>query len=891
MADKNITRRLKIYVNGKEVDATLANLRKNLSKFRAASNRAVEGSEEWKKYNAEVAKLETELKEATSAQKQFRQDTKLTEAGISKSQAELSKFTGSLSTMINGYKTGDYLQVQEGFRGVATGIKSATKAALAFIATPIGAALAVLVGIGAAAKAWFNYNNRVIEALKLTTDITKLTDEAADRARINAETLQEVYGVEFKETLETAKKLVVQFGISYDEAFNVIEDGLKRGQKQNDEYFESLGEYGTFFKQAGYSAQEFKDIISTGYDLGIYKDKLPDAIKEADLAIKEQTTTTRDALVNAFGSAFTDEILNKVKTGEITTKEALQTIAEESDKTNINVQQNAQLTADLFKGAGEDAGGALKVFEALNVALTEQKKPLTESQQLLADQAKATKELKQLSSTLFATGDKGWGLLAAKAKLFGTKILVNILRVGVDVYNWFVDLNNESGVFSAVLTGIGKAATSSFKVIGILLSNAWDGFKSLGDIIAGIFTLDFDRIKEGFSKGFEVLPNIISDVKDQVVEDVNDIYDAFSGKNKTKKLELSSILSTKKAPTTDDDTCTEDDDKSGLTKEDQKIIDSKKKVAEFLKQWRADQELQKQLEDLEKDEAAQLKEELELEAKYEKLIEQAENETALLAELEEAKQSELDAIKKKWEDKFWADNEKNRQKEAAADKKYKVAQIKAEQALQQAKADALFAGLNILRSFTKEGSAEYKALFAMQQVAAAAEVILSGMRERAAYAANPTWSAMPDGGATIKKAHILASKIRTGISLATIAATTIKGFEEGGYTGSGDSGQVAGVVHSNEYVIPQPVMKDPEVPRIIEYLEAKRTGETAAVADSDAAAGESTGLQNAILLNAEMIGEMRETLQNLKINYTLEDERERQLLQKKLDDTITQSEN
>ena len=134
--------------------------------------------------------------------------------------------------------------------------------------------------------------------------------------------------------------------------------------------------------------------------------------------------------------------------------------------------------------------------------------------------------------------------MVGKAKLFGTKILIKVLETGVDVYNWLVDLNNESGLFSAILTGLGKAATSSFKVIGILLSNAWNGFKSLGEIIAGIVTFDYDRIKAGFQKGISVIPNIVKDIKEEVVKDVNDIYDSFTGKNKMKRLNLSDSLQT-----------------------------------------------------------------------------------------------------------------------------------------------------------------------------------------------------------------------------------------------------------------------------------------------------------------------------------------------------------
>ena len=138
------------------------------------------------------------------------------------------------------------------------------------------------------------------------------------------------------------------------------------GGAQNNEFLDSLGEYDNFFAAAGYSAQEFVNIVNTGYDLGIYTDKLPDALKEADLALREQTKSTRDALVNAFGASFTDDILSKVSSGEITTKTSLENIAAQAKITGLSQQQQAQLTADVFKGAGEDAGGALVILETVS---------------------------------------------------------------------------------------------------------------------------------------------------------------------------------------------------------------------------------------------------------------------------------------------------------------------------------------------------------------------------------------------------------------------------------------------------------------------------------------------------------------------------------------------
>ncbi|MAF37144.1 hypothetical protein CL622_08590, partial [archaeon] len=604
MADKPVTRRLKIYVNGQEVDATITNLRKNLAKFRNASNRAVEGSADWKKYNAEVARLEAELKQATTAQKAFRKDTQLTEKLIEDNTSAFTDFTSSISQFWQGLKSGDFLQAKDGFNGIKTGISGATKASLKFIATPIGAAIAALAGIGVAAKAWFDYNQKVVEALRTTTQITGLTDQAADQARIRAEALSEAFDTDFNQNLETAKRLAQQFGISYNEAFDLIEDGLVRGQKNNDEFFQSLKEYPTFFNSAKFSAEEFSRVIQTGYDLGIYSDKLPDAIKEADLAIKEQTKSTRDALVNAFGAAFTDDLLQRVRTGETTTKDALAEISAQAEKTGLNVQQNAQLTADLFKGAGEDAGGAIKIFGALNQALNENQRELTESEKITQEQVNATTELKQVSSALFATGDKGFGLLVDKAKLFGTKILIDILKAGVDVYNWVVDLNNESGTFSAIITTIGKVAGVQFRFLGTLIKAAVEGFKGLGTVLEGVFTLDPTKIKEGFKNTVDGIGDLLTDFKDKTTKDALDIADAFQGKNKLKKISLDDLSG---SSTTGNNDGTNADNKKAL--EDHKIyLDEKLRLEKEAAKRSEEAELDRRKKKLDSEAAARKKE-------------------------------------------------------------------------------------------------------------------------------------------------------------------------------------------------------------------------------------------------------------------------------------------
>ena len=197
---------------------------------------------------------------------------------------------------------------------------------------------------------------------------------------------------------------------------------------------------------------------------------------------------------------------------------------------------------------------------------------------------------------------------------------------------------------------------------------------------------------------------------------------------------------------------------------------AKKRLAEWLDKWEEDREIQEELKKFNKAERAEQEEILRLENQFAKLEADAYEEKELLSRLEDEKESRLQDIR----DKHAGIREKQ-------DKKHKKALLDAEMNLLDAKRSAVYFGISALRDLAKEGSIIYKALFLGEKIFAASDVILAGMRERAAYMANPTWSAMPDGGAAIKAKHVLASKIRTGVSLAQIAATTIKGFEDGLY--------------------------------------------------------------------------------------------------------------
>lgn len=879
MSDKNIKRKISIFINDKEVIDSLGAVGREIGKLKRLRKEA-DNPQDRKKYNEQLQ----------VARKRY---AELNEE-IEETNTSLQDAKSHFSNIFDGFLSGDSEKVISGLNGIKSGFKGILASARAFIATPVGLVMTALAGIAFVAKNWVDFNIEIEKTNELIRDITNTTGEATNAIRIRAEALQEVFGTEVQESVKTAKSLVESFSISYDEAFKLIEESAVKGKLKNDDFLDSLKEYPVQFKNAGYSAKEFVDIVNAGYDLSIYTDKLPDALKEADLALKEQTKATREALVNAFGASFSDDLLKRVRTGKITTKQALQEISKQAEKANLNQQQQAQLTADLFKGAGEDAGGALKVLKAVNTALNEQKKPLTETQKLRKEELETKKELNAVTTQLFASSSEGFGRLIQKGKIFATKTLLNILKAGVDIYNWFVDLNNKSRVFSAILTTIGKSATSGFKTLGILISNAWKSLKGLAKFIVGVFTHDLKAIRAGFKQNISIIPNVISEIKDKAVKDANDIYDAFQGKNKMKRITLKAFTSNEESTSTTTTNTTRDNLITGSAN----TSDVKAKEKAFAK---AEEEINKLIEDKRKQRELSLKKGLdreiaEIEASYTKLEEKYSNHKEKLKELEALKQQEIDEAKLAKQQEFLEqaneleDENRIARKEAELEREIEQAETDEEKATLLLEKTQTLANLELEIEKEKElakveaveGAEKLKAQirekYALkkkklddtfqkekakadnqakknedslnkQRLNAYADMFggiaeLLGKHTAAGKAAaiaqatintfqgvTEVWAAksvLPEPAASIAKGVATAGVIASGLAaVSKITSTQTPTFYYGGHTGSNaigydGYGKITGLVHDNEWVAPKIMTQNPKYAQTFSYLEAER---------------------------------------------------------------------
>lgn len=510
-----------IEINGKQVENTFQNISKEARSLERDLKKLVIGTDEYERKSAELKNVNANLSAHKARLNETKKAAQEFNTEINNGSDIISSFRERLITNLQAIASGEVTFKSLG--GVIKFFAAESWAAISSIPI-IGWVAAAAAGIGLLMREVLQYNEQLYEANKLTSDITKLQGDQLDKMTIRSQTLEQVLGLDRKETLEAARNLVQNFGVTYDEAMDAIETGAIKGGKSNTEFLKSLKEYPVFFAKAGFSVKEFGAIVSAGFDLGIYDDKLPDALKEFDLSMREQTKSTRDALVNAFGATFSDDILKRVSSGKTTVKDALIEINQESAKYHLTEKQQAQLTADIFRGAGEDVGGFAKIMDAVTVALIEQGGELTETQKIIKDQIDSYNELGEAENDALKSDD----VLALKREfeLFWNSLKVGFYK-GISYIKLFdLEFRASSHYMNGVFTALPKSAVNSFEGIMKALGEMVKGFRSGATSIALFFKGDFDGAKAEAEKFINNIPTTFAKIKGSISKLGSEINDA-----------------------------------------------------------------------------------------------------------------------------------------------------------------------------------------------------------------------------------------------------------------------------------------------------------------------------------------------------------------------------
>jgi hypothetical protein len=519
MADIKKTIEVEIISNTGQVDkisGQLDDVKKQIAAIAKAAGSTikfkVDGVE---KTNDEIQQITANTKKAEKEAKELTDEYKNTAKAAGDAADETEKLGKNTKKASEGAKSGGGF-----FGGLKEGLGDLNKGTA--LSAGIGAALGGVVAQGAiaaadaikdAAVAAVNFG---IELEKNATQIQGVFGLAKDDAVALASQItatSQTFGTEYQETLLAVNAAQKQFGLSAQEATDLVNEGLAAGLNINGEFLSSLQEYPTYFAEAGVSADGFLAITQQQIKQGIFSDKGLDSIKEANIRLRELSPATQKALNDIGISA--DAVQKSLADGSQTTFDIVQQVSGKLAELGPSSQVAGQAIADIFGGAGEDAG--IKFLTTLQDINNEQgsfNANLSDTAKAQLEQQQAQAELNATWASFFEGTSSGFTGIKTAFIQFATAALKGI----VDIINYFIDLYNESAAVRFIFESIGLQFKNAYEIISAGVRQLGNAFVALGGIIKGVFTLDLDQIQKS-----------IGDFKTSTEQNLKTVVENISG--------------------------------------------------------------------------------------------------------------------------------------------------------------------------------------------------------------------------------------------------------------------------------------------------------------------------------------------------------------------------
>lgn len=136
--------------------------------------------------------------------------------------------------------------------------------------------------------------NDVADAMaKVKQNMSYLQDGTLGAITEYAITLSDTMGYDVAESTRAADTLIKNFGVSANEAFNLIAQGSQNGLDFSGEMMDSINEYSVQFGKLGMDAEDMFNIMAAGAQNGAFNlDKIGDAVKEFSIRAIDGSDTT-----------------------------------------------------------------------------------------------------------------------------------------------------------------------------------------------------------------------------------------------------------------------------------------------------------------------------------------------------------------------------------------------------------------------------------------------------------------------------------------------------------------------------------------------------------------------------------------------------------------------
>lgn len=430
------------------------------------------------------------------------------------------------------------------FTGLADGAKALGKTLLGLLKNPVFLAIAGIAAAGAAFKWWYDYNAGLVEATRLTQQFTDKSGEDLINYRIKVQAVAETFDKDFKEVLIAANAIAKQFGITADEALQIIQDGFIAGADANGEFLDIIKEYPAYFKEAGLTASEFVAIVAQTNKSGIFSDKGIDAIKEANIRLREMTPATASAL-DAIGIS-SEQVQKDLRSGAKTTFDIMQEVSVKLNELPDSAAVVGTAIADIFGGPGEDAGlQYLRTLKDITTELDKVKEKAGELSRIQEEVLASEVELQKSVSALFDETGGDFERLKADVQIFINNTLRNLINDIISIINFFGDLYNNSVLIRGVWHTIGVVLEVIVDTIGAAIGLIYDAVTGLILMVKGLATLDFEELARGADRVVDAIPNFIKKGGKGIEDAITGAIESAQKKIKPIKIEVETTEVTK----------------------------------------------------------------------------------------------------------------------------------------------------------------------------------------------------------------------------------------------------------------------------------------------------------------------------------------------------------
>lgn len=489
--DKKVAKTIKLYLDGKQIDGSVAGIRAEIRKLTGEMKNLTIGTKEYEDKAKEIASLNTILaahrKEISKVDSQFLS-----------TKEKIGKVVGNIKNI--GLSIFGLSKGIEGIRSLFSSLPG-----------PIGQAAQALMQFVESGSWFFKYNVEVEEAVRLTREFTGLTGKDLTHVQSQISSLARSMGKDYKEVLGTVDMMMQHFGVSADEAITTILDGLQAGGDLNGNLLQQIQQYGPAARDAGQSVQELVGMIVQTRS-GIFSEAGMTLIQTAEGKLRAMTKKTIDGLEGIGISA--KQMQDDLESGQMSMFEAVQKVSQKIMELPANSQEVGRAMKEVFgKTASNEGLAMVQSIADMTVNMDELKGVTGEYGELQREQIEAEAELTEKFENFFNIGQTGFSEMTGRVKLYITQGLIKVVDWSRHIVNWMIDIYNKSllirGGIQVIILNLKQVWTFVKGVTNITIDaikQVGRSLKGLGNTLKGILTLDWDVFYKGITQIFDVGP-------------------------------------------------------------------------------------------------------------------------------------------------------------------------------------------------------------------------------------------------------------------------------------------------------------------------------------------------------------------------------------------------